>query len=129
MDVAVAVVERDGRILFLRRDRDPMRGLWELPGGKIEPGESPAACALRELFEETGLEGRVERDLGLVVHEYTWSAVRLHAFEVVAEGPPRRGEFLPVEAWGPEGVLPGTWALVQTLLNRRFRTDGSDKPS
>ena len=60
--VAVAVVYRmeSGRPLFFvarRPERAIRGGLWEFPGGKIEPGETPAAAALRELAEEVGLSG------------------------------------------------------------------------
>jgi 8-oxo-dGTP pyrophosphatase MutT (NUDIX family) len=44
------VVIRDGRVLLLRNERDE----WELPGGKLELGEDPAACVAREISEETG---------------------------------------------------------------------------
>jgi 8-oxo-dGTP pyrophosphatase MutT (NUDIX family) len=43
------VVVRDGRVLLLRNERDE----WELPGGRIEPGESPEQCVAREIAEET----------------------------------------------------------------------------
>lgn len=42
-------------VLLLRRSRPPQLGLWSAPGGKIEPGESPEECAVREIHEETGL--------------------------------------------------------------------------
>ncbi len=47
---------RDGDVLLHRRTKAPNEGLWVAPGGKIDPGESPAECAIREMREETGLE-------------------------------------------------------------------------
>ena len=46
---------RDGQVLLMKRTKEPNLGLWVAPGGKIERDESPYECALRELFEETGL--------------------------------------------------------------------------
>jgi 8-oxo-dGTP diphosphatase len=54
--IAIAVVEHDGS--FLIGQRPPgvaLAGLWEFPGGKIEPGETPEAAAVRECLEETGI--------------------------------------------------------------------------
>ena len=50
-----AVVFRDGRVLLVQRAKLPLRGVWSLPGGKIEAGETARGTALRELQEETGL--------------------------------------------------------------------------
>ena len=45
----------DGRLLLVRRANEPGRGLWSLPGGRVEPGEDDAAALVREMAEETGL--------------------------------------------------------------------------
>src|SRR5437764_2006476 len=55
--IAVAVVEKDGHFLVGQRPEGvSLAGLWEFPGGKIEPGESPEAAAVRECLEETGVD-------------------------------------------------------------------------
>lgn len=54
---AVALIDPDGRVLLAQRpEGKPMAGLWEFPGGKIEPDETPEAALIRELHEELGIE-------------------------------------------------------------------------
>jgi 8-oxo-dGTP diphosphatase len=55
--VCVALVDADGRVLLAQRPPGkPMEGLWEFPGGKVHPGESPEAALIRELKEELGID-------------------------------------------------------------------------
>ncbi len=54
---AAALVDVDGRVLICQRpEGKQLAGLWEFPGGKLEPGETPEACLIRELREELGIE-------------------------------------------------------------------------
>jgi 8-oxo-dGTP diphosphatase len=54
---AVALVDRDGRVLLAQRpEGKAMAGLWEFPGGKVEPGETPESALIRELHEELGID-------------------------------------------------------------------------
>lgn len=54
---AVALIDPDGRVLLAQRPAGKsLAGLWEFPGGKVEPGETPEAALIRELHEELGIE-------------------------------------------------------------------------
>lgn len=80
-EIAVAVVEHEGR--FLIQQRPPgaaLAGRWEFPGGKVEPGESPQAASVRECREETGLDVEVVGEYEPADVSYSHGAVRLYFF-------------------------------------------------
>lgn len=87
VEVALAIIfESDAatatpRLLICRRKADTvLAGYWEFPGGKCHPGESPAACAVRETQEETGLRVQVLGEMPVIEHDYPHARVRLHPF-------------------------------------------------
>lgn len=88
--IVVAFVARpDGRILVRPRAGDPaMEGVWELPGGKIAPGEPHPAALAREVREETGLDVAVGELVCALCHAYDDRRVAIHAY-LCAPGPGR----------------------------------------
>jgi A/G-specific adenine glycosylase len=79
--VTAAVIHREGQVLIAQRPQDGLLGgLWEFPGGKLQPGEDLAACLQREICEELGASVAVQERLGVYRHAYTHFRVTLHAF-------------------------------------------------
>jgi mutator protein MutT len=78
--IGVAVIcDRHGNILIDRRlNKGEMAGLWEFPGGKIEPGETVEACIAREIKEEINLDVKVGDRLILIEHDYPKFKVSLY---------------------------------------------------
>lgn len=88
IDVAAAVIEnRDGRILIARRKPEiSLGGYWEFPGGKIESGETPEACAVRELKEEMDVHIETGGVFAESVYDYGDKVIRLIAVRAVMIG-------------------------------------------
>jgi len=84
-----AVVVREGRILLVQEARGPYAGTWSFPKGVVEPGETADAAALRELREETGLEGRVVGVIGLRTRSRPDFTSVFIVFRVEAVGEPQ----------------------------------------
>lgn len=79
---AAAIVWRRGRILIDRRPEEGLLGgLWEFPGGKVTPGETPASAARREVREELGIRVGPCRELATLRHAYSHFRITLHAFQ------------------------------------------------
>ncbi len=88
---AVIVLDGGGRWLVQRRPSSGLLGgLFEFPGGKIEPGETPREAAQRELVEETGIVAPPLSARGVVRHAYSHFTVELHVFSGSLPRPPRR---------------------------------------
>jgi 8-oxo-dGTP diphosphatase len=67
--VGAIVRDRAGRILLIERGQPPAEGMWSLPGGRMEPGESAEEAIVREVLEETGLDVAVVREVGTVLRD------------------------------------------------------------
>lgn len=63
--VTDAVIVREGRIVLIRRDKEPFKGMWALPGGFAEANETAEMCCQREAYEETGLKVRAKGLVGV----------------------------------------------------------------
>jgi mutator protein MutT len=80
--IAIAVVRHEGSVLIGQRPPNvPLAGLWEFPGGKIEPTETPEHAAKRECLEEAGIAVEVLAQFPTVYHDYEHARVELSFFD------------------------------------------------
>lgn len=86
--VAAAIIRKDDLILLTRRlAKVHLAGLWEFPGGKVEPDETLEAALRRELREEIGIEVNVLDEFFTTSHQYPTKSVELHFFNcTIASG-------------------------------------------
>jgi 8-oxo-dGTP diphosphatase len=93
----LAVVMRGDRVLVVRRANPPMPGRWGFPGGVLELGETVAQGAMRELFEETGIEAEAAGPLTVIdtIDRDREGRIRYHYTLVVVIGTWQFGEGVP----------------------------------
>jgi len=126
--VVCAVIERDGRVLIAQRPPAKLLPLkWEFPGGKVEPGEDPAAAILREIHEELGCAITVTRALPPFTHDYKTVIIEMIPF-VCTLSPgspaPHPHEHVAV-AWVTPAELraydlaAADWPVVARLLEKK----------
>jgi 8-oxo-dGTP diphosphatase len=112
LSVVGAVIVRDGSILCAQRGlAGALPGMWEFPGGKIEPGESPREALTREIVEELGCRVRVDEAITSTTHEYDFGIVNLTTFYCeLIEGMPELSEHEAVVWLPPADLHSLDWA-------------------
>jgi mutator protein MutT len=120
VDVAVAIIRHEGKYLIARRPENaPLAGFWEFPGGKVQPGESPAEAAARECLEEAGLAVEVGPEYQLVEHTYDHARVRIHFFIAAlvdnAAGKPDRFRWVSAKQLAGYTFPPATRDVIARL--------------
>jgi 8-oxo-dGTP diphosphatase len=127
MLVVAALIEADGKLLVCQRRRTDSFGLmWEFPGGKLEPGETPAQALARELQEELGVVAQIGPEIFRTRHQYSelGEAIDLIFFSAtVAPADIRNQAFETMEWRRPQTLhelnfLPADREFVATLSRK-----------
>ena len=84
------VLLHEGKVFIQRRnEKDVWGGLWEFPGGCVEPGETPEQAVVREWMEEVGFKVAIVRPLDVIRHNYTTYRITLRCYQLRLEGEPK----------------------------------------
>ena len=120
--VSCLILLHQGKVLAVQRSKSmDLPGLWEFPGGKVEPDESPAACLIREIWEELSIGIQICRPLTPVLHAYPTKTIQLIPFLANWEsGTLQLTEHAQSQWLAPQDLLSLDWApadlpIVQEL--------------
>ena len=124
--VAVTVVERESKVLMVRRAGDPGYGLWSVPGGYVDQGEVVEKAAAREVAEETGLLVKIDGLVGLFSE--AGNPVIVAAFTGVETGGALQAgpETLAVDFFDLDALPPLAFPRDSRMLQRWRQNRGKD---
>ena len=113
VDVCAGIIEQNGLYLIARRrPGGAAGGLWEFPGGKVENGETPEACLVRELLEELGVEVTVGRRIGVSIYNYGDKDIKLIGLEAkILKGRPQPHDHAEIRWVAPREL--GSYEFAQ----------------
>ena len=125
IDVAAGLIFRDGQLLITqRRPGDHLGGLWEFPGGKLEPDETFEHCLIRELHEELGIHVSVGPQIEEITHPYPQKTVRLRFFHCTLLSGEPQPLHCHAHAWVTPQALPTyEFPAADAQLIARLRRD------
>jgi 8-oxo-dGTP diphosphatase len=123
---AALVRNAANEVLLVKRGVEPGLGLWGLPSGFMEIDETPEQACLRELKEETGLEGRILKLMGVYAQDSVrYKKVVIIGYAVKAEGTPRPGSDTTETRYFPQRRLPEiAFSSHQAMIEEGFAGGG-----
>lgn len=123
IQVAAAIIERDGNLLICRRGPGGSCAfLWEFPGGKLEPGETPEACAVRECREELGVAVRIQSLYEKISYRYPECEVVLSFFRAeITAGNPKKTVHSEIKWVSPAELPDYTFCPADVEMIQRLR--------
>ena len=121
INVVAAIIHQDGKILATQRGYGEYKGLWEFPGGKMEPEETEEQAIVREISEELNVDIVVERKVCTVEHDYPQFHLVMHCFwcsigsGVLELREHQSARWLAQSEWESVEWLPADVSVVEAL--------------
>jgi 8-oxo-dGTP diphosphatase len=120
------IIEKDGKVLLVKRKYSPFKGDWSLPAGFMEYGESPEACAIRETYEETNLKIRLSGLFGVYSdHDdpRTYAILVVYLADII-EGEPKPGDDAQEISFFKQEEIPSNiaFAAQRQVLKDYFKS-------